>query len=685
MSQPIATKKRVRLFAAMLLAFAVLVSYWWRSGPPEEREVGADPATMAEHKSKSWIVETARDDLELRLDAGPMLTGVVVVAPSLELDGEITVCGRSALFSSGPVVCTTADQDGRFRIPASQFLDTQIHVCMVGASAPGAEPSESIRTRCEGELPKPLFLSHAGKSVAGTVADHFGGPVAGARVFGDTQSAVGALALTDDAGRFELWTANGQLFVSASGYGSVLSRGPLPDSDRRIELYPEAAVEGTVRESDGTSRDGVQVELHSRVGAQVTKSNAEGQFLFTGLGPGDFELRAVDGARGAGPTHLRVPMGETVVQDLTLEPRATVRGWIGFASGVDCTSVSHVELASLGKTPSHKFVTQQVGAEAAQYSIAGVPVGNYEVLAACAQATRDIRDTVTVTATEETTHDLVFEERAASIFGYLAGRTDPSQRFIVIARRDLNDLRTEADANYRLGEVTDAGEFSVGPVGEGTWRLQALPYDSLGNVMHDGSGTAVVVEHDDVTDVKLIPSTDEWKVELLVLHEGGEAAKGQSVRANSPGRFVRMCTTGGDGACEISLPDEPSDEEMIFSAPQRIWCDGEWRKFCQMSLADGVVHLVIEGATTSLNGRLTEINDGTGVSFAEISAVRIGDGNARTYTMGSTRTEEDGTFVLNGLPADDGTLRLEVTCPTGQRPPIHVPFGATPSISCDEP
>lgn len=682
MNEPIATKKRVAFVVAAVLVLAIGVVCWWWSEPPKDRAVSTRiPNAIV--KTTTWIDKAARDELELRLEAAPMLTGVVVVAPSLELSGEITVCASSAVFRSGPVACVTADQDGQFRIPASRFLDLDNRVCLVGASAPGAQPTESIRATCDGKLSEPLLLSRRGYSVTGTVVDHFGGPVAGARILGDRHSAIGALTLTDDAGRFELWTANGELFISASGYGSVRSRGPLPDSERRIELYPEAAIEGTVWDSDGTPQRGVHVELRSRVvGTQVTISDADGGFRFDGLGPGDFELRAADGERGAGPTHLRVPMGEAVVQDLTLAPRAILRGRIGFASGVDCTDVSRVEIVSVGITPSHRFETEQVGAKAAQYSIEGVPVGTYKLLAGCADAASDFRDTVEVTAAEEITHDLVFEQRAVSIFGHIVGLTDSSERFIVIARRDPSDPRSEADPNYRFAEVTDVGEFSVRGVGEGTWRLEALPHNVLRSGMRDESGTTVVVEHDDIRDVQLIPSTDKEKLELVAVYDQGEAAKNQTVRVNSPGRFVRRCTTGENGACEVGLPGEQPFGELIFSAPQRILCNGEWRQTCPMSPEDGTVQLVLEDATSSLTGRLTESTDGSGVSFAEISVIRMGDRESRLAT---TRTEEDGSFVMNGLPADDGTLRLKVTCPAGQLPPIYVSFGPTPSVACDAP
>lgn len=604
-----------------------------------------------------------------------MLTGVVVVAPSLELLGEITVCASSAAFAYDSITCVTVDPDGRFRIPASQLLDLQ-GACLVGASAPGAMPSESIRTKCEGQLPRPLVLDRAGYSITGTVVDHFGGPVVGARVFGDFRSGIGgATTVTDDSGRFELWTGNGRLLVAAAGYGSVRSHGPVPDSDRRIELYPEAAIEGTVRDSDGTPRPGVHVELHSKVvDTEATTSDAEGHFRFSGLAPGDFDLRAIDGARGAGPESVRAPMGETVIFDLTLEPRATLSGKIGFASGDDCTSVSLVRLRDSGR---HRFETQQVGADAGQYSIAGLPIGTYGLVAACDEAARNLETTVEVSAAEDITYDVLFEERAASIFGHVEGVTDPGE-WRVTARRASSDPKAEVDPGYRPAAVTADGDFSVTGVGEGTWLLSVKSRGG-GVDLRDGLGTEVVVERDDVTGVRLFPA-DEGTLELAVAHEGGEPARGQRVQVYRVEQFVRACTTGDDGTCEVALPGEPPYGELIFSAGERISCNGEWQGGCRIIPEGSTVQLVIEDVT-SLEGRLTEISDGSPVSFAQIIAIQFAD---REIPVATTRTEEDGSFVLNELPAHDETLQLKVTCPAGQKPPIYVPLGSTPSVSCDE-
>lgn len=647
MNRPNPARKRAVSYAVLTLLFVLCAAVYWCGGAASiDGEVSGEPTGIARAETSKWIRQDARDEVQLRLEASvPMLTGVVVVAPSLELRGEITVCASSAAFAYDSITCVTVEPDGRFRIPASQLLDLQGRACFVSASAPGAMPSESIRTKCEGQLPRPLVLDRAGYSIAGTVVDHFGGPVAGARVCGDFRSGIGGVTtLTDDFGRFELWTGNGRLLVAAAGYGSVRSHGPVPDSDRRIELYPEAAIEGTVRDSDGTPRAGVHVELHSKVvDTEATTSDAEGHFRFSGLAPGDFALQAIDGARGAGPEPVRAPMGETVVLDLTLEARATLSGTIGFASGDECTSVSLVQLRDSGR---HRFETQQIGADAGQYSIAGLPIGTYRLVAACSEAALDLETTIEVPAAEDIIYDVVFEERAASIFGHVEGVTDPGE-WRVTARRASSDPKAEVDVGYRHAAVTVDGDFSVTRVGEGTWLLSVSKSLTGGVDLRDGPGTEVVVEGDDVTGVRLFPA-DEGTLELAVFHEGGEPARGQRAQVHRVEQFTRSCTTDDDGTCEVALPGE-----LIFSAPgERISCNGEWRRYCPIIPEGSTVQLVIEDVI-SLEGRLTEISDGSPVSFALIIAIQFAD---YEYPVATTRTEEDGSFVLNDLPAHDETL-----------------------------
>jgi hypothetical protein len=511
------------------------------------------------------------------------------------------------------------------------------------------------------------------------VVDHFGGPIAGARVLGDTRSGFGAATtLTDDAGRFELWTGNQRVSVSASGYGAVGSYGPWPDLERRIELYPEAALEGTVWDADGTARAEVQVELHSKwLSTQVTSSDVDGKFRFSGLAPGEFELRASEGGEGAGPERVRMPMGEVVSRDLILEPRATVSGTIGFASGEACTDVSGV---SLSGNEMHRYEWLGLGADAGEYRFAGVPVGTYRLVGACSEAALDVKATLEVSGADDVTYDVVFEERAASIHGVVDGVSDPTE-WIVTARRASSDPKLGVDVGYRSCRVDKAAKFSVTGLGEGTWILDVRASAGDGN-HREGPGTEVVLEHEDVRGVRLRPE-EVTMVEMTAVLERGDPVAGDLLRVYRVERYTRSCTTDDDGRCELGLPGEPPFGELVVSAAgRRILCEGEWRRVCPMHLDELAVQLVLE-PVTSLEGRLTDASDGSGLGFAEISATRAEEGwEARVATA---RTDEDGSFVLTGLPAHDESLALKVTCPAGDRAPVYVPVGSTPSVACDVP
>lgn len=596
----------------------------------------------------------------------------MVVAPSLELYGDITVCASAAGFDEDAVHCVITEADGRFAIPAGRLHDL-ISGCRVGASAPGAMPAVPLRTVCAGELSQPLVLERPGYAIAGTVVDHFGGPVAGARVLGDLRSGA-AKAVTDEAGRFELWTSNGLLSVSGSGYGSVTSIGPAPDPQRRIELYPEAVLEGTVWGSDGTTRAGVQVRLHSgRVPEQVTHSDADGSFQFAGLEPGEFRIRAVEESLGAGPTPVRVPMGETVVVDLELEPRATLVGQVLFASGEPCSDLSGVQVTRDG----HRYQSQQIGAASGEYSIAGLSVGSYKLEGGCTEAAADVKATIEIPAAEVIHYDVVLAERGASI----SGRVDVREPrlWLVHALRASSDPKHVTDPGWRSEWVSPAGEFSIANLGEGTWRLNLRQAGSERSLLRDGPGTEVVVGREDVTGVWLSPPA-EHAVTLSLINEAGEAVRGRSAQVYRVDEYIQSCTTGEDGTCAASLPSQAPHGQLTVSVPgRRILCAGEWRSGCAIHVDEGPIEMMVEDVTT-LEGRLSEERDGAPLSFALIRAVRFDDG--REFPAASTRTEEDGTFVLPDLPAG-ASMQLKVTCPAGVRPPIYLPLGSTPSVACD--
>ena len=529
------------------------------------------------------------------------------------------------------------------------------------------------------EPPQPLGFDRAGFRIRGTVVDHFGGPVAAARVVGDVEGGAPS-AWTDDAGAFELWTRNGLVSVSASGYGSVRSRGPAPDEARQIALYPEAAIDGTVWDGDVAVGSGVEVVLRSKRGdRQVTATGDEGQFRFVGLGPGEFELRVVDAGLGAGlgagPVWVRVPMGETVVRDLHLEPRATLSGAIGFAAGDRCPELSAVRVVEA--THGHRFESRQVGAAAGEYSIVGLPVGTCALDAACVAAASPFEAMIEVSEAEELTLDVVFLDRAVAVSGVVEGVEDPTA-WSVHARRVASDALHAEDRGHRMAQLGSTGEFTLAGLGEGTWSVTVTTHAMID--LGDGPGTEVVVGDEDITGLRLMPEASR-PLTLALASEAGEPVAGQRVQVARLERFLRWCTTDADGACTVELPGERSAAELVVSVTgRRFGCEGEWRSWCRLAARVGAVELVVEDQT-SLAGRLTDAGDGIGLSFALVEAVRVEDGRERLVS--TTRTEEDGAFVLRGLPAHADDLQLRVTCPAGERPPTLVAFGSAATVTCE--
>jgi hypothetical protein len=182
----------------------------------------------------------------------------------------------------------------------------------------------------------------------GEVRDVSGGSVAGAHVeptrgrWADTTS-IGAGAVTDEHGRYELCTRAGSItvLVAATGYGAltvdeeVLGRRRLD-----VDLVPEVVVAGrTVDAATGAPVANATVWLSPAEWPQkfhtataVTVSGADGRFRIGGVAPGRHGLWAERDGAGAW-MQITAVVGDSSELVARLARRATVRGRV-LAGGV---------------------------------------------------------------------------------------------------------------------------------------------------------------------------------------------------------------------------------------------------------------------------------------------------------------------------------------------------------------
>jgi len=277
----------------------IAIALWWRHKQHDTVSPGAQAtvaakaataATTAPAKTAVHVTVNARDD------AGPLAGATVRLAH----DGEITL----------------AKPGEKLEIEPGEWT--------ISASAPDHEPS-AIKRDITSDTEVGLVLAKGGRTLAGTVTDASGGPIAGARI---DAGKLGSLARPGDAiattisgadGRYKLSVAEGTLLVAASDpdyapqsrYVDVGAAGATAD----FSLVPGGVVEGIVRDEHThepvpgaeilARRDASAMLLGEAPQHHVT-AGADGRFRVTGLRPGAYELRA-----NAGPRRTKARSGST--------------------------------------------------------------------------------------------------------------------------------------------------------------------------------------------------------------------------------------------------------------------------------------------------------------------------------------------------------------------------------------
>ena len=189
-----------------------------------------------------------------------------------------------------------------------------------GRTAPSPNSSESGKPAIVGELVR----------LSGTVVDALGNPVPSAEIFvwpSGRGQANPREALTDAQGRFEvgeLIAGPHELMVQTTGLGVAhLDRVAAPASDVSIAVEGKGiAIGGLVRASPrGGSLERVAVLLGSPTLRQprAVSVDRQGRFVISGIGPGEYTVRAADDDSASTTTRIRIEEGQPVPTDTVLQ------------------------------------------------------------------------------------------------------------------------------------------------------------------------------------------------------------------------------------------------------------------------------------------------------------------------------------------------------------------------------
>ncbi|MEO6597290.1 MAG: carboxypeptidase regulatory-like domain-containing protein, partial [Planctomycetota bacterium] len=280
------------------------------------------------------ITAGQQNEVTLSLEMGMNATGRVV-------DDRGAPVGDAAIVVSGWGGGTTntvahSQADGTFRLSA---MPTHCHL---GARKAGFRPS-SMRQFTAGDGAEVIFtivLDGGGASLAGTVLDPQGLPVAGAAVrAGDREQGNhklpdGANAMapqselvrTDALGRFQfdsVVTGKMPLAVRARGlapWQQTVEVQPGRREELTIHLMPGVTLLGTVRNAEHEPLAKVDVEVGDwqDIGRRNVRTADDGSFRVDGLGVERLRVRIADETRGKAETEVQGAPGETLRWDPVL-------------------------------------------------------------------------------------------------------------------------------------------------------------------------------------------------------------------------------------------------------------------------------------------------------------------------------------------------------------------------------
>lgn len=222
------------------------------------------------------------------------------------------------------------------------------------AAAPSDSPSDELRLQAgETRTGIDFVLATGGVALQGTVVDINGGIIVDAMVRAVPQSGsnrASIVAHTDERGHFTLWTPPGSLRViaSAAGYTEVKRFANAPGSVA-IALSPGSQLGGRVTAAGAPVTNAIVTlsTLKGPVDERTTTTDHLGNYVFTGLWPGRYRVRATSptgAARHAQSVVLGVGQARVDI-NLALQPAYRIAGTVSVQTATDLVPCRNGELA----------------------------------------------------------------------------------------------------------------------------------------------------------------------------------------------------------------------------------------------------------------------------------------------------------------------------------------------------
>ena len=521
------------------------------------------------------------------------------------------------------------------------------------------------RAGAPGERPRPALKPRRGRgseSLAGTVIDAAGAPVAGVAIGAELEQGAGEVVVAESGedGAFALeGLVAGHYRLQVEGPG-VLSAEvrfvQAPAAAVRIAVSREVAVEGRVLAPDGRGAPGVAVRL-TRGGQPIEEvSDAAGHFRFAGLAEGTYRVWAYRGAQASGALAAdRMGAGPFAPVDLVLAPAAVIAGRVvNEASGAGVVA-DVILVADDPDQPPRAARSDAAG----QFHIEGVPFGRWT---ADAQAPGYLSaDAVRFLATSDYAPLIQLEPGAA-----VGGRV------------------VDADGRPIAGaQVMARGQGADGAgqeIGQDSLARAALPAEPA------ASGAASWTAGTTATGLTFIPRGELGVVVGPLPYPPPPGAGALRVAAPIAAAAAGLPPLPIDPAVAPRLTTEADGRFRITGVPPgryQVWArrdgypQGSTAPF-QVELGRAIDDLEIAlGAGLTVEGQIVD-DRGAAVAAATVTAHPQGGGEPVAATTGA-----DGRYQLGPLA---GELRLSVTAVGhgGASRPLSAPRLARQSVRRQE-
>ncbi len=644
MSRPTNSRSLVALGVFGLLGFvAVLVIFLWSRGEEPDRDEGSRAEPSQRVARRVHGVPAQPEERPARV------VGDVQLAES-DSSGTARVCATPRAPSGHVLlarVACTKPEAGRYSFELSPGA------YRMSASARGHLPVAQDVTLSADDLEVSFELASGGAVIAGRVLDLAGGVIDGAMV----QSGDG-FAVSDEEGRFELWTRAGETSVTAWSPGYVPARTTqwAPVETLELHLLMASSISGRVLGLDGAPAAGVELSV---LDGALTESDERGEFKLAPLRPGRYSVLArADGARGRAEHSVLLGLGEHATGvEITLRPATRVRGVIVDEDDRPFCTSGQVLLSP--ETPGIEALESVISPTSEAEFRAAAP-GRYYAHARCDEP--NVKFSVPNVIVEREPQTLRWvAPSGATVRGCVTRHAEK-----LMGARVALDGAEENPPVHRVTQLDADGCFAFSRIPPGRYRVGPDPY---------GEHTATLVERRfelERHDVEIALNLAEVATLTgTIVDRDGAALVGYALKLEAQGqrraKLERVTTAAGEfrfdvvpaGALQVAVRDgdgRGAEIEGAFpGAPTLTLRDGETRTLrVTLPRGDGRIAGTVRGSGD------------TALSDVFVTGAREGDGGARGSASDArllgvagghtVLCDVDGSFELDHLT--DGTYTI---------------------------